>query len=138
MCGSKLPWTIIADGKCDSSTGERSEGDERVKDGIECEASASSVMRNSAIGPRGTVSAGNGNGETAALLTKAIIQQQEHVGLACQTSEAQARAKSLYTLSEVRIRYLGQEVPEIGSNRPIEERALPWQTTMNGVHPTRV
>jgi hypothetical protein len=50
----------MADGGCDSSTGERSEADERVRDGIECEASASSVMRNSGIGPRGTVSAGNG------------------------------------------------------------------------------
>jgi hypothetical protein len=42
----------MADGECDSSTGERSERDERVKDGMECEARASSVMRNSGISPQ--------------------------------------------------------------------------------------
>ena len=42
----------MADGECDSSTGERSERDERVKDGMECEARASSVMRNSRISPQ--------------------------------------------------------------------------------------
>ena len=42
----------MADGECDSSTGERSERDERVKDGMECEARASSVMRNSRIRPQ--------------------------------------------------------------------------------------
>lgn len=41
------------------------------------------------------------------LLTKAVIQKQEHIGLACQTSEAQGRAKSIYTLREVRVGYLG-------------------------------
>ena len=49
----------MADGGCDSSTGERSEEDERVKDGMECEASASSVMRNSGIVREKTVSAVN-------------------------------------------------------------------------------
>jgi hypothetical protein len=49
----------MADGGCNSSTCERSEGDERVEDGIECEASASSVMRNSGSGPRRIVSAKN-------------------------------------------------------------------------------
>lgn len=43
----------MADGGCDSSTGERSEADERVSDGIECEANASSVMRNSRCGKDG-------------------------------------------------------------------------------------
>jgi hypothetical protein len=50
---------IMADGGCNSRTCERSEGDERVMDGIECEASASSVTRNSVSGPRRTVSAKN-------------------------------------------------------------------------------
>ena len=41
----------MADGECDSSTGERSEEDESVKDRMECEARASSVMTNSRVGP---------------------------------------------------------------------------------------
>ena len=41
----------MADGGCDSTTGEISEEDESVKDGMECEARASSVMRNSGVGP---------------------------------------------------------------------------------------
>ena len=65
----------MADGGWDSSTGERSEGDERVKDGIECEASASSVMRNSGISPRGTVSAGN-----RILVDSNVAHQGHHSG----------------------------------------------------------
>jgi hypothetical protein len=38
---------MIAEGGCDSKTGERSEGDEMVKDGMEWEASAKSLIRNS-------------------------------------------------------------------------------------------
>ena len=74
-CGSKLPSTIMADGGWDSSTGERSEADERVKDGIECEASASSVIRNSICGHRRTVSAKKGNYSTPGMLTKTIIEK---------------------------------------------------------------
>jgi hypothetical protein len=37
------------------------------------------------------------------MLTKAIIEKQEHIGLACQTSHAQARAKSRYALDEVSV-----------------------------------
>jgi hypothetical protein len=134
MCGSKLPWTMMADGGCDSSTCERSEADESVRDGIECEASASSVMRNSGDQPG---DGKNGNRWTAAPLTKAIVQEQQYVGLACQTREAQACAKGLYTLRELRVGYLGQMVPEFGSNGTREERALPWRTTMNEAHRTR-
>jgi len=47
MCGRKRACVIIAEGGCDSKTGERSDGEEIVKDGIECEASAKSLMRNS-------------------------------------------------------------------------------------------
>ena len=66
----------MADGGCDSSTGERSEADDRVKDGIECEASASSVIRNSRCGHRRTVSAAKkGNYSTAGMLTKTIIEK---------------------------------------------------------------
>jgi hypothetical protein len=75
MCRSKLAWTMMADGGCDSSTGERREGDERVKDVMECEASASSVMRNSGIDRRRTVSAAKRR-QTTRILTKAIIQEQ--------------------------------------------------------------
>jgi hypothetical protein len=46
----------MADGGCDSSTGESKEAEETVKDGIECEASASSVIRNSGTDSRTTVS----------------------------------------------------------------------------------
>lgn len=70
-----LPSTIMADGGCDSSTGERSEGEERVKDGIECDARASSVMRNSGNGPERLVSTENRNGSTPGMLTKAIIEK---------------------------------------------------------------
>jgi hypothetical protein len=72
------------------------------------------------------------------LLTKAIIQEQYHVGLACQTSEAQARAEGLYTLRELRVRYLEERVPELvttDSNRII--KSVPWRTTMNEAHPIR-
>jgi hypothetical protein len=37
------------------------------------------------------------------MLTKTIVEKQEHIGLACQTCHAQARAKSRYTLDEVGI-----------------------------------
>lgn len=105
MCGSILPSTMMADGGCDSSTGERSEGEERVKDGIECEASASSVMRNSGNRPGRTVSAER-KLWTPGIHTKAIIEKQEHIGLACQTRHAQTCAESRYALGEVSIRNL--------------------------------
>jgi hypothetical protein len=50
---------MMAVGEFDSSTGERREEDVGVKDGIPREASASSVMRNSA--DRRTVNAGTRN-----------------------------------------------------------------------------
>ena len=37
------------------------------------------------------------------MLTKAIIEKQEHIGFACQTGQAQARAKSRYALDEVSV-----------------------------------
>ncbi len=43
---------MMAVGWCDSSTGERSDSEVRVKDGMECEARASSVIRNSSNGQR--------------------------------------------------------------------------------------
>jgi len=103
MCGSMLPSTMMADGGCDSSTGERSEGEERVKDGMECDASASSVTRNSGNGPGRTVSTENGNESTPGMLTKAIIEEQKYIGLACQAGHAQTCAKSCYALGEVGI-----------------------------------
>ena len=99
---------MMADGGCDSSTGERSEGEERVKDGIECDARASSVMRNSGNGHGRTVSTGteNQNESTPGMLTKAIIEKQEHIGLACQTGHAQTCAEGRYALGEMGIRNL--------------------------------
>jgi hypothetical protein len=38
---------MIAEGGCDSKTGERTDGEEMVKDGMAWEASAKSLMRNS-------------------------------------------------------------------------------------------
>ena len=38
---------MIAEGGCDSNTGERSDGEVMVKDGIDREARAKSLMRNS-------------------------------------------------------------------------------------------
>jgi hypothetical protein len=101
-----LPSTMMADGGCDSSTGERSEGEERVKDGIECDASASSVMRNSGNGHGRMVSTENQNGSTPGMLTKAIIEKQEHIGLARQTGHAQTCAEGRYALGEMGIRNL--------------------------------
>ena len=40
------------------------------------------------------------------MLTKAIIEKQEHIGLACQTSHAQTCAESRYAFGEVSIRNL--------------------------------
>jgi hypothetical protein len=37
------------------------------------------------------------------MLTKAIIEKQEHIGLACQTGHAQTCAESRYALGELSI-----------------------------------
>jgi hypothetical protein len=43
------------------------------------------------------------------MLTEAIVEKQEHIGLACQTSQAQARAKGRYALDEVSVGSLRAE-----------------------------
>lgn len=47
MCDRDVAWVIMAEGGCDSRTGESNDWEERVKEGMEWEARAKSLIRNS-------------------------------------------------------------------------------------------
>jgi hypothetical protein len=46
------------------------------------------------------------------MLTKAIVEKQEHIGLACQTGQTQARAKSGHALGETGVGNLQRGLQE--------------------------
>jgi hypothetical protein len=72
------------------------------------------------------------------MLTKAIIEKQEYIGLACQTGQAQARAKSRYALDEVSVGNLRAEGYGVWRQHSQGKKALPWWTKVNEVRQTRV
>jgi hypothetical protein len=73
------------------------------------------------------------------MLTKAIVEEQEHIGFACQTSRAQTRTESPYAFGELGVGnlWVGRLQSLASTNESRDRKRLPWWTKVNGVHLTQ-